>query len=935
MGGVSIKPSQLLVVDTTNDVVDGNVNSIGDLQSSKGADGFISLREAIIATNNTAGADTISLAAGTYTLTITGVLEDLAATGDLDILGDLSIIGADAATTIIDGNGIDRVFHLGGFVVSLEAVTIANGDATVGGAGGATDVGGGLLDAKTTQLNLDRVIFTGNHGRDGGAAQFNGTVAGSDLVFDSNTAGTFGGAFRNQGNVTFERVTFSGNSADEGGAIENRGNSSSLTLTNATFSGNSATAGKGGALFNSSIATLQNVTIAGNTAATSGGGIWNKTGDTVKLSNSLVADHLVGGSTPEDLEGAFVSSGNNLVETPGTATGLTGTDIIGIDPLLSPLADNGGFTQTMALQSGSVATDAGTAAGAPTEDQRGISRDANPDIGAFELVTNNPVLDLDTDGSSGSTGSDFSTTFTDGGGPVAAVDADATLTDANDTDLQSLTVTITDRQDGVDEILAADTSGTSIVANFSAGVLTLSGTDTVEKYQQVLRTITYDNGQNPATGASRTITFVASDGSSTSNIGTTNLSVIAAPNTAPTANAGGPYVISEGDSLNLDASASSDPDTDPLTYAWDLDNDLVYGEAGEPTTVSPTVSWATLQSFGITGEGVFTIGLQVDDGNGGTDTTTANLNVYAEQLINTTTANVQQKSDVATDATGNYVVVWQSDGQDGDGTGVFAQRYDSAGATVGSEFPVNTTTVGNQSDPRVAMDDAGNFVVTWSSEGQNGDSASETNIYARVYGASGTALTGELLVNETTLDNQTTPAIAMDAPTGVFMITWASFDPVAGDWNIFARRFGALGIPLTSEFMVNTTTVGDQVDPDVSVDVIAEFAVVWTGYGQDGDLTTEANIYGQYYRANGTAFGSENLINTTTGGHQHSAAIALEDDGDYTIVWVRTATEQAFTANRLPTAAVATIGWASFLSPARPLEIRRSLTFLLSRRAIS
>ncbi|MEQ9411471.1 MAG: Ig-like domain-containing protein, partial [Fuerstiella sp.] len=98
-------------------------------------------------------------------------------------------------------------------------------------------------------------------------------------------------------------------------------------------------------------------------------------------------------------------------------------------------------------------------------------------------------------------------------------------------------------------------------------------------------------------------------------------------NSVPTADAGGPYTISEGSSLNLDASGSTDPDTDPLTYRWDLDNDGTFGEAGEPVSETATLSWATLQSLGITGDGVYSMSLQVSDGRGGTTTDVFTLTV--------------------------------------------------------------------------------------------------------------------------------------------------------------------------------------------------------------------------------------------------------------------------------------------------------------------
>jgi hypothetical protein len=110
-------------------------------------------------------------------------------------------------------------------------------------------------------------------------------------------------------------------------------------------------------------------------------------------------------------------------------------------------------------------------------------------------------------------------------------------------------------------------------------------------------------------------------------IGDTFADVAGGSNQTPTADAGGPYTINEGNSLNLDGSGSSDPDSDPLAYAWDLDNDGQYGESGEPVTQNGTVTWATLQSFGVMSGGTFTIGLQVSDGNGGVNSSTTTLTI--------------------------------------------------------------------------------------------------------------------------------------------------------------------------------------------------------------------------------------------------------------------------------------------------------------------
>ena len=128
----------------------------------------------------------------------------------------------------------------------------------------------------------------------------------------------------------------------------------------------------------------------------------------------------------------------------------------------------------------------------------------------------------------------FTASFTEDGGPVAMADADAVLADIDSANLTSLTVRITNLLNGASEVLAANTAGTSITANYDSGtgILTLSGADTVAHYQQVLRTVTYNNAsQNPNT-TSRVIEFTANDGALASNLATTTLSITAV-NDAP------------------------------------------------------------------------------------------------------------------------------------------------------------------------------------------------------------------------------------------------------------------------------------------------------------------------------------------------------------------------------------------------------------------
>ena len=148
-----------------------------------------------------------------------------------------------------------------------------------------------------------------------------------------------------------------------------------------------------------------------------------------------------------------------------------------------------------------------------------------------------PVLDLDADNSSGQGGADYTATFTEDGGPVFVADADASLSDVDSATLRSLSVTIANLLDGAAEDLSAVTGGTSISASYDSGtgVLTLTGVDTVANYQQVLRTITYDNTLQDPDATARMITFVAFDGTDTSNVGTTTLTIVS-QNDAPVVN---------------------------------------------------------------------------------------------------------------------------------------------------------------------------------------------------------------------------------------------------------------------------------------------------------------------------------------------------------------------------------------------------------------
>ncbi|MDZ4683669.1 MAG: cadherin repeat domain-containing protein, partial [Planctomycetaceae bacterium] len=259
--------------------------------------------------------------------------------------------------------------------------------------------------------------------------------------------------------------------------------------------------------------------------------------------------------------------------------------------------------------------------------------------------------------------------------------------------------------------------------------------------------------------------------------------------------------------------------------------------------------------------------------------------VGSEFQVNTFTTGEQRTlaespQSVAMDADGDFVVTWSGYGQDGDGYGIFAQRYNAAGVAQGSEFQVNTYTAGWQRYSTVAMDADGDFVVTWSSSGQ--DATSTYGIYAQRYNAAGVAQGSEFRVNSYTTSHQRYSTVAMDAD-GDFVVTWSSsgYDATSS-YGIYAQRYNAAGAAQGSEFQVNTYTTSDQGFSTVAMDADGDFVVAWSSYTQDGSFY---GIYAQRYNAAGVAQGSEFRVNTYTTNGQRYSTVAMDADGDFVVTW--------------------------------------------------
>jgi hypothetical protein len=231
---------------------------------------------------------------------------------------------------------------------------------------------------------------------------------------------------------------------------------------------------------------------------------------------------------------------------------------------------------------------------------------------------------------------------------------------------------------------------------------------------------------------------------------------------------------------------------------------------------------------------------------------------------------------VTRDDGGSFVVVWNSYGQDGHRNGIFGQAYDAAGVPQGPEFPVNSYTTGQQFYPDVTADNNGSFVVIWEAFGADGNSY---GISGRRIDAAGTPQGSEFQVNVYTVGAQSRPAVASDA-AGNFVVVWSSSGQDGNLGGVFGRRFAATGVPLGEEFPVNSYTTGNQSEPHVAVDASGDFMVVWVS--TDGN---DFGIFGRRFDAAGAPVGAEFQVNSYTTGRQWFPYVGTDPDGDFVVAW--------------------------------------------------
>ncbi len=339
-----------IVITTLTDENDGTI----DPRQGTGT----SLREAIAFSNSSVSAEHLDFATnGTILLNGTQlptIVSDLTVTGPVNGL-------------IIDGQQLSRIFEVAsGVNVALSQLTLRNGRTSTWGGAIYND---GLL-------SLERMTLLNNSAsQKGGAIQNfrNGMLSIVDSTLSGNSSPVSAGAVMNYGTLSLANSTLTGNSAGAAAGVLYNTSSATMDIVNTTFAGNSA-GNLAAAIFNGGNLSVKNVTMQSNRSSSGAGAILSSSFATMTVWNSIFATSMVFGN---------YSGGNNLF------------DDFGFNPLgLGALGPYGGPTATIPLLAGSPAINAGNTSVAPFTDQRGLIRDSQADIGAYEIVSNFVVTTL-------------------------------------------------------------------------------------------------------------------------------------------------------------------------------------------------------------------------------------------------------------------------------------------------------------------------------------------------------------------------------------------------------------------------------------------------------------------------------------------------------------------------------------------------------------
>jgi hypothetical protein len=233
----------------------------------------------------------------------------------------------------------------------------------------------------------------------------------------------------------------------------------------------------------------------------------------------------------------------------------------------------------------------------------------------------------------------------------------------------------------------------------------------------------------------------------------------------------------------------------------------------------------------------------------------------------------QNMPDIASDTTGNFIIVWQDVR---DSYAIMAQRYLKDGSLLGANFKVNDdTTYESKSEPSVSIDDSGNVIIVWEDK-RNGN----TDIYAQALDNNGLFLGNNFKINDDTgEESQRCPCISVNH-NGSFVIAWE--DRRNGNSDIYAQRYGSDRLALGDNFMVNEDPGSEyQGYPDIASDLNSNFIIAWEDYRH-----TNLDIYVQQYLNDGSPSGNNIKVNSGSDDKdQGSCSAGMDEKGNFLIVW--------------------------------------------------
>jgi hypothetical protein len=267
-----------------------------------------------------------------------------------------------------------------------------------------------------------------------------------------------------------------------------------------------------------------------------------------------------------------------------------------------------------------------------------------------------------------------------------------------------------------------------------------------------------------------------------------------------------------------------------------------------------------------------------------------------EFRANSYTQTVPLSAALAMDADGDFVVVW-AQGQFASAVhfGLFGRLFTSTGTASGAEFQVTAFTTGSPWRPAVARESNGDFLVTWDSplEGGGGGLGGNFGILGQRFTSAGAKLGAEFLVNSYISGRQEASAIDMD-DAGAFVVVWTSQMQDGSGAGVFGQRFDSDGVKLGGEFQVNTTTYNTQYFTAISfvpapravaLGSDGEFVVVWTSNAQELGAPFSKGVFGQRFDSAGVKVGFEFQLNTFVTETQIQASVGLDASGRFVAVW--------------------------------------------------